>query len=394
MKKKVNIFYPTDEHIDLRNVVRKFSENNLFPTSLERDSKELFKKDYFLQMGKLGLLGAMVPENYGGSNMDLVALMIIHEEISYFDASIGLSYLTHAVLCINNILANCNEQQKDKFLPILCSGQKIGAMAMSEADSGSDVLAMKTNATKENNSFIINGSKMWITNGVIDEKNTPCDILYLYAKLNSNQNVSTFIVEGGTKGFYVGQKIKNKLGMRGSPTAELVFDNCRIPETNVVKENSSVKNMMRNLQVERLTLAAISIGIAKHALKIMIDYANSRVAFNKTINKFGQIQKYIADSYSEYMACKSYLYNVAYSMDVDSYNLRIDSDSIKLIAAKVAKNISDRAIQVLGGNGYIGEYHVERFWRDSKLIEIGGGTNEILQKNITKDLAKQEFLVI
>merc|ERR1711976_802661 len=215
-----------------------------------------------------------------------------------------------------------------------------------------------------------------------------------YARLNPSQNVSTFIVEGGTKGFYVGQKIKNKLGMRGSPTAELVFDNCIIPKENIVKENSSIKNMMRNLQIERLALAAISIGIAKHALKIMIDYANSRVAFNKTINSFGQIQKYIADSYSEYMACKSYLYNIAYSMNVDDYNLRIDSDSIKLIAAKMAKNVSDKAIQVLGGNGYIGEYHVERFWRDSKLIEIGGGTNEILQKNVSKDLSKQISLLV
>jgi len=340
------------------------------------------------------LLGAMVPENYGGSNMDAVALMIIHEEISYFDASMGLSYLTHAVLCINNILANCNHEQKEKFLPSLCSGEKIGAMGMSEADSGSDVLAMKTNATRTDNGFTINGTKMWITNGVTDEKNTPCDILYLYARIKPSNNISTFIVEGDFDGFYVGQKIKNKLGMRGSPTAELVFDNCKVPSENVVKENSSIKNMMRNLQIERLTLAAISIGIAKHSLQIMINYANSRKTFSKTINNYGQIQQYIADSYSEYMACKTYLYNVAYSMNVDNYDLRIDSDSVKLISGKVAKVIADRAIQVLGGNGYIGEYHVERFWRDAKLIEIGGGTNEILQKNVTKDLSKQSHLII
>jgi isovaleryl-CoA dehydrogenase len=229
---------------------------------------------------------------------------------------------------------------------------------------------------------------MWITNGIIDDNNTPCDIVYLYAKMKNKNVISTFLIEKNAPGFYSGQKIKNKLGMRGSPTAEIIFDNCIISKENIVSEHSSVKNMMRNLQVERLALAAISIGIAKHSLDIMIKYANERKAFGKIINNFGQIQQYIADSYSEYMACKTYLYNIAYKINISNYNLRIECDSIKLIAAKMAKNVSDKAIQILGGNGYIGEFNIERFWRDAKLIEIGGGTNEILQKNITKDLSK------
>ncbi len=181
--------------------------------------------------------------------------------------------------------------------------------------------------------------------------------------------------------------------MRGSPTAEIVLDNCTIPQENIVSEYSSIKNMMRNLQVERLALAAISIGIARHSLDIMIKYANERKAFGKPINNFGQIQQYIANSYSEYMACKTYLYNIAYEININDYNLRIECDSIKLIAAKMAKKVSDNAIQVLGGNGYIGEFNIERFWRDAKLIEIGGGTNEILQKNITKDLSRFDKLL-
>jgi len=386
MIEHIDIFNPTEDHMNLRSIVKKFSKDILFPDAIERDKNETFNKEIFKKIGKLGILGITVPEVYGGIGMDCVSTIIAHEEMAYFDPSIALSYLAHSILCVNNIIFNCNEEQKKKYLPKLCSGEHIGAMAISETEAGSDVFSMKTYIKEEETKFNINGTKMWITNGIIDQKNT-CDILYLYAK-NENK-VSTFIIEGGTPGFSVGQKIKNKLGMRGSPTAEIILDNCKIPKINQVSHKSSIKDMMRNLQIERLTLAAISIGIAKHVLDIMIRYSDERRTFNKEINKFGQIQRYISNSYANYMACKTYLYNIAYKINLNDYNLRIDCDSIKLIAAKMAKNVSDLAIQTLGGNGYIGEYHVERFWRDAKLIEIGGGTNEILEKNICKDLIKK-----
>jgi len=383
----IDIFNPTEEHKSLRTMVNKFSKEFLFPGVIDRDKNESFDKNIFKKMGELGILGITAPEVYGGSEMDCTSTIIAHEEISYYDPSTALAYLAHSILCVNNIVANCDENQKKQFLPKLCSGEHIGAMAISEADAGSDVMAMKTNAQKQNNSFNINGNKMWITNGVVDSNNNTCDVLYLYAKRDNK--LSTYLIEKGTKGFCVGQKIHGKLGMRGSSTAELSFENCNIPLSNEVSHESSVKDMMRNLQIERLTLAAISVGIARYVIDVMISYSNERMAFNQPIRNFGQIQKYIADSYAEYMACKSYLYNISYNIDLNAYNFRVECDSIKLIAATMAKKAADLAVQVLGGNGYVGEYHVERFWRDAKLIEIGGGTNEALQKNIVKDLSRR-----
>jgi len=202
--------------------------------------------------------------------------------------------------------------------------------------------------------------------------------------------ISSFVIENTCPGFYVGQKISNKLGMRASSTAELVFDDCVLSEDNIVSEGSSIRNMMRNLQIERLALAAIGLGIAKFSLNTMIKYSRHRKTFSNFLHNYGQIQRFIANSYSEYMACKSYLYATAKEMKKDDFNFRVDSDSIKLVCAKLSKKVSDYAIQTLGGYGYIAEYHVERFWRDAKLLEIGGGTNEILQKNITRDLVKNE----
>ena len=388
-----NLFNPTNEHAILRNVVKKFTQEEILPFATENNRNEFFDKEIFKKMGMLGLLGITVDEKYGGSGMDAVSAVIAHEEIATHDPAIALSYLAHTILCVNNIAVNANDRQKKKLLPDLCSGKNIGAMALSESIEGNDIFAMQTNAKKNENNYIINGNKMWITNGTIDNDKGTCDVLYLYARTGEKNLISTFFIEKNTPGFYVGQNIKNKLGMRASATSELIFDNCNIPIDNLIgREGESTKNMMRNLQLERITLAAISLGIARNCIYIMHKYAKERIAFGKSIISFGQIQQYIAESYSEYMACKTYVYNIANNINMNKYNVRIDSDSVKLITSKMAKKVADNAIQVLGGNGYIDEYIVERLWRDAKLLEIGGGTNEALQKNIVKDLAKFENL--
>ena len=292
------------------------------------------------------------------------------------------------MLCVNNISENCSDEQKAKFLPKLCSGEWVGCMAMSEPHVGTDVLGMKTTAVKKGDKYILNGRKMWITNGTIDEKDTAADCVLVYAKTgeeNGRSKLSTFIVEKGFKGYSVGQKIKDKTGMRASNTAELVFEDCEVPESHLVgQEGDSMIHMMKNLEIERLTLAAMSVGMAKRCLQIMVNYAGEREAFGKPLSRFGQIQKYISESYAEYQASRTYVYETARTLN--RHNHRLDSDGVKLMAATMAKNVADRAIQVLGGYGYVAEYKVERFWRDAKLIEIGGGTIEAHQKNIAKDI--------
>lgn len=390
--KEFTLMQPTEEHAMLRQTVRQFVKESVEPQALEFDRKEKFNLDLFRQLGSLGLLGITVPEQYGGSGMDAVAAAIAHEELSASDPGFCLAYLAHSMLCVNNLAVNGSEEQKQKYLPGLCSGELIGAMAMSEPNYGTDVMGMETTAEKSGEHYIINGQKMWITNGCIDDEGTPCDVLWLYAKTgekNGRPLVSTFLIEKGTAGFSVGQKIKDKTGMRASNTAELVFENCKVPASALVgSEGESMIHMMRNLELERLTLAAMSVGIARRSLEIMNRYANERHAFGQALNRFGQIQRHIAESYAEFRACQVYLYDTARKMSLDSHGNRLDSDGVKLIATTFAKNIADRAIQVLGGYGYVGEYVVERLWRDAKLLEIGGGTLEAHQKNITRDLAK------
>jgi isovaleryl-CoA dehydrogenase len=271
-------------------------------------------------------------------------------------------------------------------------------MAMSEPHVGTDVLGMKTTAKKSGDHYILEGQKMWITNGTTDDQGTPADCLWVYAKTGEDAKgrpkISTFIVEKGFAGYRVGQKIRDKTGMRASNTAEMVFDQCRVPVANLVgAEGDSLIHMMRNLEIERLALAAMSLGIARRSLVVMNQYASEREAFGKPLREFGQIQKYIAESYAEYKACRAYVYDVARRLDIYHEGHRVDSDGVKLVATTMGKNVADRAIQVLGGYGYVGEYVVERLWRDAKLLEIGGGTLEAHQKNITKDLAKNPELI-
>lgn len=388
-----DLYNPTEEHAMLRETVRSFVTSEVEPQAAEFDRKEQFNLPLLRRLGELGLLGITVADTYGGSAMDSVAAVIAHEEIGASDPGFCLAYLAHSMLCANNLAVNCSEEQKIKWLPKLCSGEWVGAMAMSEPDVGTDVLGMKTTAVLKGDHYVLNGRKMWITNGTIDDKGTPCELVLVYAKTgekNGQPQISSFLVEKSHAGFSVGQKIKDKLGMRASNTAELVFQDCKVPVANLIgKEGDSMLHMMRNLQIERVTLAAMSLGIARRSLEIMTKYAKEREAFGKSLSFFGQVQKMIADSYAEYRAARAYVYDTARKMGLDSHGGRLDSDGVKLFAANMGKNVADRAIQVLGGYGYVGEYVVERLWRDAKLMEIGGGTNEAHQKNMTRDLVKQ-----
>lgn len=388
--KSFDLMNPTEEHTMLRETVRQFVQKEVEPQAHESDKREFFNLPLFRKLGELGLLGVTASPDFGGAGMDATAAVIVHEELSYSDPGFGLAYLAHSMLCVNNASQNASTEQKAKWLPKLCSGEWVGAMAMSEPAVGTDVMGMETTAVKKGNSYILNGRKMWITNGTLDDNKTPCDLVWVYAKTgekNGRAQLSTFAVEKGTKGFYVGQKIMDKLGMRASNTAELVFEDCEVPASNLVgAEGDSLMHMMKNLEIERVTLAAQSLGIARRCMDAMVKYAEERKSFGKSLSHFGQIQKHIGDSYAKYRAANAYVYETARKLDLNHEGNRLDSDGVKLFASTMAKEVADSAIQVLGGYGYVGEYTVERLWRDAKLIEIGGGTIEAHQKNITRDL--------
>lgn len=389
-----DLFNPTEEHLGLREMVRGFAEREVGPQAEHFDAKEAFNIELFRKLGTLGLLGVTVPESYGGSGLDATAAVIVHEELSAQDPGFCLAYLAHSMLFVNNLAQNGSEAQKQAYLPGACDGSLIGGMCMSEPGAGTDVLGMRTTARRDGDTYVLNGAKMWITNGAISDTELG-DIFLVYARLEGDdrKHLSSFLVEKGYPGFSLGQRIKGKLGMRASPTAELVFDNCVVPAHNLIGgEGTAVLHMMRNLEIERLTLAAMSLGIARRCVEVMNQYAQERQSFGKPLNNFGQIQRHIAESYAEYMAGRSYVYQVANALKLESTGNRVDSDGVKLYCATMAKRVADRAIQVLGGYGYVAEYAVERLWRDAKLIEIGGGTNEAHQKNITRDLARQRLL--
>ena len=390
----IDLANPSEEHQMLREMIRDFTQEFVEPQAHEYDKKEQFNIELFRELGELGLLGITVPEEYGGSGLDAVAATIAHEELSYSDAGFGLAYLAHSMLFVNNLAQNGSEEQKSRILPKVCSGEWVGAMAMSEPDAGTDVLGLSTTAEQDSEgNWILIGRKMWITNGCIDDEGTPADVVWVYARTGYDDKgrakLSTFLVENGMPGYSVGQKIFDKTGMRASNTAELVFDDCIVPAGNLVgEEGGSLIHMMGNLEIERLTLAAMSLGIARRCLHEMNKYASEREAFGVQIRSFGQMQRHIAESWAKYRAMRAYIYDTANNIKLGSAGQRLDSDGVKLFATTAAKEIADAAIQVMGGYGYVAEYHVERLWRDSKLLEIGGGTLESHQKNITRDLAK------
>ena len=395
----IDLANPSEEHQMLREMIRDFVQEFVEPQAHEYDKKEQFNIELFRELGDLGLLGITVPEEYGGAGLDAVAATIAHEELSYSDAGFALAYLAHSMLFVNNLAYNGSEEQKTRILPKVCSGEWIGAMAMSEPDAGTDVLGLSTTAEKNaDGDWVLNGRKMWITNGCIDDQGTPADIVWVYARTGYDEKgrvkLSTFLVEKDMPGFSVGQKIFDKTGMRASNTAELVFDDCVVPAGNLVgEEGGSLLHMMGNLEIERLTLAGMSVGIARRCLYEMNKYASEREAFGVQIRSFGQMQRHIGESWAKYRAMRAYVYDTANNIQLGKSGQRLDSDGVKLFATTAAKEIADAAIQVMGGYGYVAEYHVERLWRDSKLLEIGGGTLESHQKNITRDLAKDSAAI-
>ena len=395
----IDISNPTEEHAMLREMVRNFVKDRVEPQALENDREERFDLDIFREMGEMGLLGLTAPPEYGGAGMDATSVAIVNEELSYSDPGLCLAFLAHDQLFVNNLVHSGTPEQKERILPKVCSGEWVGCLGMSEPDYGTDVLGMQTSAVQsEDGSWTINGRKMWITNGIIDDAGTPADVVWLYARTGTDERgraeLTTFLVEKGMAGFSAGQKITDKLGMRASTTAELVFEDCVVPPGNVVGEpGESMIHLMRNLEHERVGLAAMSVGIARRCLADMNSYATEREAFGKQIRDFGQIQRHIGESWAEYRAMRAYVYDTARQIELSEAGHRLDSDGVKLFATTAAKNIADRAIQVMGGYGYVGEYVVERMWRDAKLLEIGGGTLESHQKNITKDLSRNHSAI-
>ena len=390
----MDIGNPSEEHAMLREMVRDWTKEHVEPQALLHDREEKFNLTLLRSMGELGLLGISAEEKYGGAGLDATACAIVHEELSASDPGFALAYLAHSMLFVNNLSFNGTEEQKARILPLVCSGEWIGAMAMSEPDAGTDVLGLSTTAVEQDDgTWMLNGRKMWITNGCLDEAGTPADVVWVYAKTGIDDKgrvqMSTFLVEAGMVGYSVGQKIMDKTGMRASNTAELVFEDCIVPAANIVgAPGESLLHMMGNLEVERLTLAAMALGISRRSLEDMNRYATERSAFKSQIRDFGQMQRYIGESWAKYRAMRAYIYDTAFHMTLGKPGHRLDSDGVKLFAATAAKEIADAAMQVMGGYGYVGEYNVERLWRDSKLLEIGGGTIESHHKNITRDLSK------
>jgi isovaleryl-CoA dehydrogenase len=390
----MDIGNPSEEHAMLREMVRDWTKEHVEPQALLHDREEKFNLTLLRSMGELGLLGISAEEKYGGAGLDATACAIVHEELSASDPGFALAYLAHSMLFVNNLSFNGTEEQKARILPLVCSGEWIGAMAMSEPDAGTDVLGLSTTAVEQDDgTWMLNGRKMWITNGCLDEAGTPADVVWVYAKTGTDDKgrvqMSTFLVEAGMVGYSVGQKIMDKTGMRASNTAELVFEDCIVPAANIVgAPGESLLHMMGNLEIERLTLAAMALGISRRSLEDMNRYATERSAFKSQIRDFGQMQRYIGESWAKYRAMRAYIYDTAFHMTLGKPGHRLDSDGVKLFAATAAKEIADAAMQVMGGYGYVGEYNVERLWRDSKLLEIGGGTIESHHKNITRDLSK------
>lgn len=396
VQEAATIFSPTAEHGQLREMVRRFAEEEVAPQAAGYNRREELNLPLLRKVGDLGLLGVTVDEAFGGSGMDATAAVIVHEELAAADPAFTLSYLAHAMLFANNLNQNGSDEQRLRYLPGASDGSLIGGMGMSEAGAGTDVLAMSTTARRAPGGYVLNGAKMWITNGTLDGETTG-DAFLVYAKTGSSgrgmRDISLFLVDKGCEGFRLGQQIKDKLGMRASPTAELHFADCFVPEGNLVgEEGGAALCMMRNLEIERVTLAAMSLGIARRCIEAMVSYGEQREAFGSPIGAFGQYQKAVAESYAEYMAGRAYVYNTARHLDLGSLGNGLDADGVKLFCADMGTRVADRAIQCLGGYGYVGEGVVERLFRDARLISIGGGTNEAHHKNMARDLRRMDRL--
>jgi isovaleryl-CoA dehydrogenase len=369
----------------LRDSVRNFAAREIAPRAAGIDHDNQFPMDLWRKMGDLGLLGITVEEEYGGTRMGYLAHVVAMEEISRASASVGLSYGAHSNLCVNQIRRNGSEAQRRKYLPKLISGEHVGALAMSEPNAGSDVVSMKLRAEKKADRYILNGNKMWITNG------PDADTLVVYAKTDVSagpKGITAFLIEKGFKGFSTAQKL-DKLGMRGSNTCELVFRDCEVPEENVLGElNRGVQVLMSGLDYERAVLAGGPVGIMQACMDVVIPYVHEREQFGRPIGEFQLMQGKVADMYTTLNACKAYVYAVAKACDRGE-TTRKDAAGAILYAAEKATWMAGEAIQALGGNGYINEYATGRLWRDAKLYEIGAGTSEIRRMLIGRELFQE-----
>ncbi|WP_422647680.1 Acyl-CoA dehydrogenase related to the alkylation response protein AidB [Cupriavidus sp. H18C1] len=371
----------------LRESVQSWAQAELAPRAAEIDRTDQFPMDCWKKMGDLGVLGITVAEEYGGANMGYLAHMIAMEEISRASASVGLSYGAHSNLCVNQIHRNGTPAQKAKYLPRLVSGEWIGALAMSEPNAGSDVVSMKLRADRKGDRYVLNGTKMWITNG------PDCDVLVVYAKTEPDlgaRGMTAFIVEKGMKGFSVAQKL-DKLGMRGSHTGELVFQDVEVPAENILgAENGGAKVLMSGLDYERAVLSGGPVGIMQACMDVVTPYIHDRKQFGQSIGEFQLIQGKIADMYTTLQAARSYLYTVGKNLDAlgseHVRQVRKDCAAVILYTAEKATWMAGESVQILGGNGYINEYPTGRLWRDAKLYEIGAGTSEIRRMLIGREL--------
>jgi isovaleryl-CoA dehydrogenase len=371
----------------LRDSVSNFAQREIAPLAAQMDKTDQFPMQLWKKLGDMGLLGLTVEEQWGGSGLGYLAHIVVMEEISRASASVGLSYGAHSNLCVNQIRRNGNDDQRNRYLPKLISGDHVGALAMSEPNAGSDVVSMKLRADLKGDRYVLNGTKMWITNG------PDADVLVVYAKTDLTagpKGITAFLIEKGFKGFSVAQKL-DKLGMRGSHTGELVFQDCEVPVENVLgKVGGGVQVLMNGLDFERAVLSGGPLGIMSACMDAVLPYVHERQQFGQPIGEFQLMQGKLADMYTTFMACRAYVYEVGRACDAATpatlRNLRKDAAGAILYSAEKATWMAGEAIQCLGGNGYINDYSVGRLWRDAKLYEIGAGTSEIRRMLIGREL--------